>query len=121
MNQIEGVVLCGFYDYYDGPINGMAVYQDRECWFEMVADRADWYRGPRRFTLYELSSEQRTFERARERCFAEHVRGADGQLKPEAQWHGYYDRYPWRESPVYPDNPVIGWFDKYTWAKAAHA
>jgi hypothetical protein len=75
-------------DWWDGPVEGMASYQGRDCWFRAIFDtEADEWTSPRRCRLYELSPDER--DRMREQhpgdgnCI--HPGAPDPALKPGAE------------------------------------
>ena len=47
-------------DWWDGPVEGMASYQGRDCWFRAIFDaEADEWTSPRRCRLFELTPDER--------------------------------------------------------------
>jgi hypothetical protein len=88
--------------WYDGPLNGIALCDGREHWFEAV----DFEHAPAvyRYELYPLSDDEIEHEREIHACFREHVGGHTdydengkriwGELRPREQWQRFYDTYP---------------------------
>ena len=70
------VTIVWFTDWWDGPVEGMATYQGRDCWFRAIFDTgADEWTSPRRCCLYELTPDERERLRARHRLWEQHVGG----------------------------------------------
>ena len=100
-------------DWWDGPIEGMASYQGRDCWFRAIFDEeADEWTSPRRCRLYELADDERLRLWASHRrwedlaggnsCYHDHAPGPG--LKP-----GWQDFYP-DDDPPAQTGPQIGEF-----------
>jgi hypothetical protein len=63
-------------DWWDGPVEGMATYQGRDCWFRATFDTgAGKWTSPRRCRLYELTPDERERLRARHRLWEQHADG----------------------------------------------
>ena len=63
-------------DWWDGPVEGMATYQGRDCWFRAIFDTdGDEWTSPRRCRLYELTPDERQRLRARHRLWEQHAGG----------------------------------------------
>lgn len=45
-------------DYYDGPLSGLALYNNKKVWFNMKENRYDNIFHTRTFNIYELTKEQ---------------------------------------------------------------
>ena len=66
-------------DWWDGPVEGMASYQGRDCWFRAISDTdADEWTSPRRCRLFELTPGERDRLRARHRRREQHAGGDSG-------------------------------------------
>src|ERR1017187_10939146 len=52
--------LLWYADFWDGPINGLCICDEKKSWFEMVAENEDDFPDvmQRRFLVFELSPEQ---------------------------------------------------------------
>ena len=102
--DLRPVTIVWVTDWWDGPVEGMATYQGRDCWFRAIFDTgADEWTSPRRCRLYELTPDERERLRARHRLWEQHVGGnccyhpdaPDPALKPG--WEAFYqhaDREP---------------------------
>jgi hypothetical protein len=101
--DLRPVTIAWTTDWWDGPVEGMATYQGRDCWFRAIFDtEADEWTSPRRCRLYELSPGER------DRLWARHSRweqhgggnnchhpGAPGPgLKPGADTYRDPDHQP---------------------------
>jgi hypothetical protein len=101
-------------DWYDGPISGLLLYQDRRYLFATFDELDD---GTRRLFVFEPSKEELRQEEDWHRLFVQKVGShytyldAKGiECTPE-QWREFYDVYEKRAKPDYSDNSVIGWFE----------
>lgn len=92
-------------DWQDGPVEGMASYQGRDCWFRAISGTAaDERTSPRRCRLYELAPGERDRLRAEHQWREQHAGGgpcfhpgAPGPaLKPDAEDFLYAARPPAR-------------------------
>jgi hypothetical protein len=109
-------------EFWDGPMSGMLIHQDRECWFQMVAESEDeasgWYRW---FAVLVLSPEQHAEEQQWHELFRECVGGHSdypesgrrpaGDVRPREQWSGFYDLYRQRVPRDFSRCEVVGWFE----------
>ena len=58
--DLTGVTIVWVTGWWDGPVEGMATYQGRDCWFRAIFDaEADEWTSPRRCRLFELSPDER--------------------------------------------------------------
>ena len=74
--DLRPVTIVWVTDWWDGPVEGMASYQGRDCWFRAIFDAgADEWTSPRRCRLYELTPDERERLRARHRQWEQHVGG----------------------------------------------
>ena len=91
VERLNGVSVLWITNWWDGPVEGMASFDGRDCWFTAIFDEeADEYTSPRRCELYELSAKEREQRWARHRhweqaaggnsCF--HDASPDPSLKP---------------------------------------
>ena len=89
--DLRPVTIVWVDDWWDGPVEGMASYQGRDCWFRAIFDTgADEWTSPRRCRLFELTPDERdrlwSGHRRREQhagagnCF--HSGAPDPALKP---------------------------------------
>lgn len=60
-------------NYYDGPLSGLAEYNEKKYWFDMVQDDHDTLFHIRTFGLYKLSPEELETEEKRHRLFRDMV------------------------------------------------
>lgn len=100
--QLAGVRFIEVLDYYDGPLDGLACYQDREYWFSAVPE---WIRGvkpsePRALVLHEITAEQ-----------AGQVRAESRRLGAFAKGNGDRDAWKqaWESRSTFDEAPAIGW------------
>jgi hypothetical protein len=110
--DLSPVTVLWVSDWWDGPLEGMASYRGKDCWFQAIFDdeTGEWT-APRRCRLYELTDGERQRLRASHRRWEEqaggnscyHDHAPDPALKPSAQ-----DFYP-RDPPAQP-GPQIGEF-----------
>ncbi len=131
--QLEGVRWLYHSGYYDGPLSGMVnhpdvgtvwadVAQQCMCWFDDDIDRdhdspCGWWR---RYTLIRLTPDVAAAEAERHADFRRHVgthcdydetgRRNVGALRPQSEWHTFYDR--WRTHSVDMVGDVVGWFQR---------
>lgn len=118
--ELTGVQVLWFGDYYDGPLDGLALYDGREYWFIAVADEHGnpedqrW----RRYVLHAISDEQVQAEWVEHREFVAVVGGPGCMHKPAcargpgnadaaADW---YRAHPWDMRPDHASAPAFGWF-----------
>ena len=58
--DLSPVTIVWVTDWWDGPVEGMASYQGRDCWFRAIfGTAADEWTSPRRCRLYELTPDER--------------------------------------------------------------
>jgi len=110
-------------DWWDGPINGMLLYQNRKCWFDRF-DRgasANPKNTLQRYIVIELTAGQIETEEYWHAVFVEKVgshmvpdengiRHTD-RVKPRETWAEFYDPYKNREKADFSNNLVIGFFE----------
>jgi hypothetical protein len=107
-------------DFWDVPLNGLATYQGRKCWFQTLEDLRHNDPAEVIYLLIELSDKQITEEEYWHNLFREQV-GAHtdydehghrktGSLMPESAQKQYFDARKSREGQDFADNRVIGWF-----------
>lgn len=109
-------------DYWDGPISGMLLFEERYCWFERIQEKeeeedwTDWYR---RFAVLNLSPEQLQKELDVHRDFQQYV-GTRWDCLPmpdvpqliEGQQQVFYDKHlAYCQSRPFEQNEVIAWFE----------
>ena len=81
MDELDGVEIVWFEEFYDGPLTGVARFDSRLYWFTPASET--WvYERPRRFVLRELSESE----------LADlHQRRSDSELLPaETYWPRYH-------------------------------
>ncbi|MEU4339564.1 hypothetical protein AB0F59_33830 [Micromonospora lupini] len=118
--ELTDVRMLWFADYYDGPLDGLALFDGREYWFIAVADEhgvpVDQER--RCYVLHAISEEQAQAEWADHRDFVAVVGGpgcvhtpsctrGPGGAEATAAWHR---DHPWDLRPDHASAPAIGWF-----------
>ena len=112
--QLHGVEMRFFIDWYDGPLSGVATYGGADYWFEAEgrADEAFALRmEDRRFVLYPITPEELAEEEYWQRLYDEHVAGN----KPESGKWRFYEPYEEREAPNYASREAVGWFVASPW------
>jgi hypothetical protein len=120
-------------DYYDGPLNGILLYQGKMCWFQIfhalrtdeVRSREDkdgiaWNDHFVRYLLVELSEEQVKEEKYWHELFQKKVSTRSdydenghrktGEVKPKEMWNEFYEPYKMRKPSDLSNNLVLGWF-----------
>ena len=119
VQELAGVALVFVANYYDGPLGGLAAYEDRLCWFEIAQDAATGdVPEPRRYYLYEFTPEERLAEEERHRFFKEkvytlwcaHLPRAERLLTVGETAGEFYARYPPEQAREYRGHPILGWF-----------
>ena len=97
--DLRPVTILWITRWWDGPVEGMASYQDHDCWFRAIFDTtADEWTSPRRCRLYQLTPDERQRPWAEHRDWEQHVGGnscyhpgaPDPALKPG--WQAYSQR-----------------------------
>jgi len=74
--DLRPVTIVWVTDLWDGPVEGMATYQGRDCWFRAIFDTdADEWTSPRRCRLYELTPDERQRLWARHRLWEQRAGG----------------------------------------------
>jgi hypothetical protein len=119
MERVDDVTLLWDADYHDGPVSGLAAHAGEELWFEAVWDAvADEYASPRRYELRVLSPDEISDEWTRHRAFeryvgtkqCHHLSPAERALRPQDQWHHFYELFPLDGTRGYSDRPAVAWF-----------
>lgn len=126
---------CG---YYDGPLDGILLYQEQVHWFQIfyalrtdeIRSRTDkngttWLDHFVRYLVVELSDEQAKEEAYWHKLFQEEVgthtdyneagHRTIGALKSQDIWHEFYEAYKTRKPHDLSNNRVVGWFESL-WA-----
>lgn len=109
--------LLWYGDFWDGPMNGLCIYNDRKCWFEMIEESPDSpVDAPRRFIVVNLSAQELADEEHWHDLFRSQV-GTHmdvgepcPEVKPKALHREFYEVYSQRRKPDYLDRPALGWF-----------
>jgi hypothetical protein len=121
-------------NYWDGPINGIAEYQNHKYWFqqcddflnypEMVAqfedfdETLDWFR---RYTVHELTPEELTEEVYCHDSFRNYVgthtdynenEDRKGVVHDKVNHSKFFDKSKDRKPLDYTQNKIMGWFEK---------
>lgn len=119
----DRVRLMWTFDFYDGPVSGLAELDGEMLWFCLAeeaeeAELTEWYR---RFWLVRLSSDELTRLQRCARDFEAHVGthwsgegdGAAGHRRPESEHRKFYDKWPTGErGPAgLADCEVLAWFE----------
>jgi hypothetical protein len=82
--DLRPVTIMWVTDWWDGPVEGMATYQGRDCWFRAIFDTgAGEWTSPRRCRLYELTPAERQRLWARHRL-REQDAGGSSCFQPDA-------------------------------------
>jgi hypothetical protein len=99
--MLAGVTILWADDYWDGPLAGVALYEDRLHYFDTAWDpEADDWTSPRRFRLWRLTDEQIATEQARHEAFERivstrlcyHLPAEQRTVHAsDDQWAAYYD------------------------------
>src|SRR6266498_2506822 len=120
--------------YYDGPLNGILLYQGKKRWFQIfkalqtdeVRSRVDqdgtiWNEHFVRYLVLELSEEQVKEEEYWHELFRQKVstrtdydedgHRKTGDVKPREMWSEFYEPYKMRDALDLSNNVVIGWFE----------
>jgi len=107
--DLRPVTIVWVCDWWDGPVEGMATYQGRDCWFRVIFDTdADEWTSPRRCRLFELTPGERDRLWARHHRWEQHAGGrncyypgAPGPgLKPGADAFHDPDHQPAQAGPL---------------------
>lgn len=120
------------HSYYDGPLSGVAMFREREHWFQCVLEgevaRAmdGHFIGGRVFAIVELTDEQIKELYTRHEAFERHVgthttykyegRKADrelGAVNPQKDWDKFYDEYKDKHLD-FSANRAIAWYGRVT-------
>lgn len=116
------VTLLWAYDYWDGPLSGMAELNGEMFWFSWIdVDDLDCdFSGTRRYWLIRLSAEQLAQERQWNQLFRKFVgkhmdydnkgQRQTGDTCPISEWKYYYQQAGNSQGPDLTDKEIIGWF-----------
>lgn len=112
----DEVTLCYYWHYYDGPLDGAALFQNKYHWFKAVLDPTDPYLDTDGlYDLFDLPPQEwemvnRLEDQYRERFGKSHL--LVGSLLPEARWPKYYTdmRQEAERTPFIPQGLLIGTF-----------
>lgn len=116
---LQGVTPVWITDYWDGPLQGLATYEERLHWFEVESFDPDDPPTVRTYALYPLSDDEVAAEEALHRLFRKHVgthtdwhlRGTpDAVVHPESKWASFYDSAEAKRDRVYTTRPAVGRF-----------
>lgn len=121
----DDIKILFIVDWWDGPLSGMCLWQDEKYWFSATDEWYEVYDGEnkheyfRKFEIYEMTPEQIATEEKWHQLFIEKVgdsykyvdgnRWVSEELKPQGQWHEFYDKYKEYERPKYKE--AIAYFD----------
>jgi len=132
---LDGVRLKWHIDYWDGPISGIAEFDNRLSYFSQCDSRVKIDpdsgeiarelpgRWRRRFLLYELTEEELNEELHWHQLFQESVgthtdydesgnRNLDGVRDDPAKRDAFYKAYQQRPPTDFSNNKIIGWFQR---------
>ena len=104
MQQLTGVNITWFEDWYDGPTTGIAEHDGSRYWFTPLGD--DWFsRRPRRYVLHRLLG-------ADEDGLEDRIRDSKA-LSPDSYWHKHHPDSDSRNVAGFEpyDGEAIGWFE----------
>ena len=112
------VRLLWFVDFWDGPINGLCMYNNKEHWFELIDNGDDDSSDTtsRHYFVVELLPEQIKDELRWQELFRQKVgthcdfAEPNPEVKPQEAHREFYDAYAQRRKPDYSVNPIVGWF-----------
>ena len=112
--ECSKVVPLWMSGYWDGPLSGMALFNDGYVWLsacdeEVLENEDARYTWWRRFTVLRLYQGQIGYLEERHRCFTKFVCNEDGKYRPESEWHKYYDVYHNDAGIDFSLNEKIGW------------
>jgi len=105
-------------DFWDGPINGLCLYQGRKCWFEACAEGEQDDGFYRRYLVLILTKgqldEEEFWHELFRRKVGTHTDYGDAERKvlPRETWHEFYDEFGKRGEVDYSGNPALGWFEE---------
>lgn len=106
-------------DFWDGPLNGLALYEGRCHWFEVESFDPDHPPEIRKYILYPLTDDEIVAEEALHDLFRKHVgthtdwdvRGTpDAVVRPQTEHAAFYDSAEAQRDRDYTTRPAIGWF-----------
>jgi|GraSoi_2013_60cm_1033757.scaffolds.fasta_scaffold23308_2 hypothetical protein len=114
---------CG---YWDGPLNGICLYQAERYWFEAIDpfdEEKDEYVYPRRMGIYMLSPEELCAEEEIHQHFQQYVgmhtdydekgQRSIGAVRPKNEWKkfdSWLKQQP-KQKHDYRQNEMVGWFE----------
>jgi hypothetical protein len=105
---LQGVEVTFIFEWYDGPLTGVARHQGVEYYFEAEGHLDDTFElslNDRRLFLYPITADELAVEGEWQRLFDEHVRD-----QPESEKWKFYEPYAKREQPDYASRTPVGWF-----------
>jgi hypothetical protein len=106
--ELHNVEILFFFDWYDGPLSGVARYGGAEYWFEAEGREDETFAlkiEDRRLFLYPISADELAEEAFWQRLYEKYVRD-----KPESEKWKFYDPYEKRKKPDHASREPIGWF-----------
>jgi len=119
----KDIKFIWYNDWWDGPINGMLLYQNRKCRFDLFDREESVNPGNtlQRYIVIELTAEQIETEEYWHALFVEKagshmvpdengIRQTD-RVKPSETWGEFYEPYKNREKADFSNNFVIGFFE----------
>jgi hypothetical protein len=103
LDQLAGVQIVEVLDFYDGPLDGLARYQDRDYWFSAVPERIRGVepRQPRIYVLHEITADQASKVHAESLMFIDFAHGKGG----DDAW-----KQAWESRSTFDEASPIGWF-----------
>jgi hypothetical protein len=116
--RVEDVRLLWAFDFWDGPLSGVARSHGRHYWFQV--EEPDWavvddWPAVRLYFLYPLTDLESADERKEHRRFEEHVRKHadypyEVMFKPGSDFLKFWDEQRERPDPEYTSRPPVGYF-----------
>lgn len=117
--SLEAVTPVWITDYWDGPFEGLAMYEERLHWFKVESFDHDDPPPVRRYALYALSDDEIAAEEALHNLFRRHVGThtdwntrwtPDAAVRPQSEWAHFYESAGAKQERNYTTRPAIGWF-----------
>ncbi|MEH1166460.1 hypothetical protein V6V47_13840 [Micromonospora sp. CPCC 205539] len=105
LSELSGVEILWCDDFYDGDIDGLARWEEREFWFAGVYPLD---RRPRRYVLHEIRASDVEAASALHRRLGAYADAARHGRLDSTQEHAW-DQV-WASRPDYRRAPAVGWF-----------
>lgn len=121
--KLEDVKMLWHSGYWDGPLSGIAVYDGKKYWFEIVREimggNEDEFYRTRLFALIKLSPEELAYEEENHERFRKYVghhtdydeegKRAVGKVHPQSMHKKFYDNY--KPDRNYDNNEIVAFFE----------